>query len=421
MSRGALVSSSRWITAAAALTALVTACGSSASPSSSQSGSAKPTKGTISIMSISQIGTDTSNTPEVLAGVQAAALAFNKSGGVDGYKVNVIFCNSMADATGTASCAREAVSDHVVAVVGDNDSFGDSLNPILQAAGIPRIGNGALAASDYTSPISFPLDGSAPDIFDGAMIEFARMGISKQAVIVLDVPPAQPIAQGLAAAAKTIKTPNGTPVSLDTIEVPLTAADYTPYAQALHTDNAGAVIGDIGDPQLEGVMSAAKTLGYQMDFYTPAENLPTPDAKTVVGLGQPTYGDSAFPPSSSSAPAAVQYRSDMSAAQKGGIANASVVDDTGFTSWVAMQAFKIVAQSIKGSLTAKSLLAALDAAKNVTVPGVPGTWTPIDPSRPAAESQISVNSIYWDKLAPNATWALVSPKPINVATLLAGS
>ena len=61
------------------------------------------------------------------------------------------------------------------------------------------------------------------------------------------------------------------------------------------------------------------------------------------------------------APAAVQYRADMAAGQKAGIADANVVDDTGFAAWVAMQAFKVIAQSVSGPLTGHSLLAALDA------------------------------------------------------------
>ena len=116
---------------------------------------ASPSKGTLTIMTMSGspvVGADTT------LGLQSYIKGVDVQGGVDGYQLKYAyaFCSlgpSLAaeSANLSATCAHEAVSDHVAAVVGAFDEYDAEAFPILQAAGIPEIGNFPEGTIDYTS------------------------------------------------------------------------------------------------------------------------------------------------------------------------------------------------------------------------------------------------------------------------------
>ena len=97
---------------------------------------------------------------------QATADWINANGGINGKKLNLIICDSQTDPNQTAACAREAVADHVVAVVGTYAANGAQIPPILQAANIPYMPSYPVAPAEFTSPISFPTT-STPFILTG--------------------------------------------------------------------------------------------------------------------------------------------------------------------------------------------------------------------------------------------------------------
>jgi ABC-type branched-subunit amino acid transport system substrate-binding protein len=97
---------------------------------------------------------------------EATADWINANGGINGKKLNLIICDSQTDPNQTAACAREAVADHVVAVVGTYAANGAQIPPILQAAGIPYMPSYPVAPAEFTSPISFPTT-STPFILTG--------------------------------------------------------------------------------------------------------------------------------------------------------------------------------------------------------------------------------------------------------------
>ncbi len=130
--------------------------------------------GTISNSSaVSQMGNPQ---PEYAHATQAAVDAINAKGGLNGKKIVLDFCDEGGNPNKAADCARKLVSDGVVADVGDANTNGDKIGPILLAAGIPRIAPLALSATEYNSKGNYPLNGGAVVMFQGAAISAAQHG-----------------------------------------------------------------------------------------------------------------------------------------------------------------------------------------------------------------------------------------------------
>src|SRR5262245_13194632 len=56
--------------------------------------------------------------PELPGAVKARARVINNKGGINGRKVEVIACNTSFDQDRTGQCARDAVAENVVALIG---------------------------------------------------------------------------------------------------------------------------------------------------------------------------------------------------------------------------------------------------------------------------------------------------------------
>src|SRR5208282_5677208 len=126
----------------AALSLLGAGCSSSSSGSgsSSSSASAAPIKVGVIVPENTQIY----NVPDVVAAMRAAAYAENKAGGLNGRKVVVDFCNEEANPNQATACARQMISDGVVATdyTLSVAQAGPQIDAILQAAGIPQLMEG---------------------------------------------------------------------------------------------------------------------------------------------------------------------------------------------------------------------------------------------------------------------------------------
>jgi branched-chain amino acid transport system substrate-binding protein len=100
-----------------------------------------------------QLGT---SNPEFPAGAQAAAAAVNAAGGIDGRPIEVIACSDELSVDTARQCARDAVEQGVVAIVGLQTTNEVTILPVLESAGIPAIGVYPFTQVALTSPVSFP-------------------------------------------------------------------------------------------------------------------------------------------------------------------------------------------------------------------------------------------------------------------------
>ncbi|MFI6639465.1 ABC transporter substrate-binding protein [Streptomyces sp. NPDC050504] len=107
------------------------------------------------------------------AGMPAMAKAYarwiNDRGGIDGHELRVITCDEPDDAMNTAeSCARKAVKKGVAAVVGSYSRDAHSFMGPLESAGIPYIGGYGVADSEFSSYLSYPVNGGQPALIAGS-------------------------------------------------------------------------------------------------------------------------------------------------------------------------------------------------------------------------------------------------------------
>jgi ABC-type branched-subunit amino acid transport system substrate-binding protein len=104
-------------------------------------------------------------------GMPAMALAYarwvNSHGGINGRKLKVLTCNDHNDSVAAANCARRAVDENVVAVVGSYSQHARSFFSPLEGAGIPYLGGYGVTEDEFTSPLSYPVNGGQPSLLAG--------------------------------------------------------------------------------------------------------------------------------------------------------------------------------------------------------------------------------------------------------------
>ncbi|MEU6143155.1 ABC transporter substrate-binding protein [Streptomyces sp. NPDC047081] len=127
----------------------------------------------ITVMTWAPQNTGATNKPGMPAFAQAYARWVNAHGGINGRKLKVLTCNDHNDSVTAAKCARIAVKRGVVAVVGSYSQYGDSYLPDLEGAGIPYIGGYGVTTAEFTSPLSYPVNGGQPTLLAGLGKELA--------------------------------------------------------------------------------------------------------------------------------------------------------------------------------------------------------------------------------------------------------
>ncbi|MEU8674105.1 ABC transporter substrate-binding protein [Streptomyces sp. NPDC048560] len=109
--------------------------------------------------------------PHAMAGVSAMATAYarwvNEKGGIDGHELRVITCDEGDTLLGAGRCAREAVKQDAVAVVGSYSRHGQAFMAPLEAAGIPYVGGYGASTEEFTSYNSYPVNGGQSALLAG--------------------------------------------------------------------------------------------------------------------------------------------------------------------------------------------------------------------------------------------------------------
>ncbi|WP_406861544.1 ABC transporter substrate-binding protein [Streptomyces sp. HUAS MG47] len=147
-------------TAAAAGASLLTGCGMIPGVSG---GSREP----ITVMTWAPDNTRATNMPGMPAMAQAWGRWINAGGGIDGHEVRVLSCNEENSSSGASACARRAVREGVDAVVGSYSQHGRSFMAPLEAAGIPYIGGYGLSEAEFSSHLSYPVNGGQAALIAG--------------------------------------------------------------------------------------------------------------------------------------------------------------------------------------------------------------------------------------------------------------
>ncbi|MEU0965234.1 ABC transporter substrate-binding protein [Streptomyces sp. NPDC005917] len=121
----------------------------------------------IKVMTWAPQNTSATNKPGMPAMASAIVRWINSQGGISGRKLKLLTCNDNNTSVGAANCAQKAADQNVVAVVGSYSQFGDSYFAPLEGAAIPYIGGYGASNQEFTSPVSYPVNGGQLTLLAG--------------------------------------------------------------------------------------------------------------------------------------------------------------------------------------------------------------------------------------------------------------
>ncbi|MER6126211.1 ABC transporter substrate-binding protein [Streptomyces sp. NPDC001795] len=128
----------------------------------------------VTVMTWAPENTSATNEPGMPALARAYARWVNAHGGLGGRKLKVLTCNDHNDYVSAAKCARLAVKEKAVAVVGSYSQYATSFLSPLESAGIPYIGGYGLTNDEFKSVLSYPVNGGQPALLAGLGEELGR-------------------------------------------------------------------------------------------------------------------------------------------------------------------------------------------------------------------------------------------------------
>ncbi|MTD17109.1 ABC transporter substrate-binding protein [Nakamurella sp. YIM 132087] len=358
---------------AVVLAGSLAACGQENSAGGT-SGGAAASGDTVKFMSIAAVGSALTNYPDVDAGAKAAVEAINKAGGINGKQISYQFCNTQGDANQAAACARKAQTEGVAAVVGEVDIYSSQSMPILEAAGIPNIGNlPAGGAIDYENPVSYPLHEGNYGAFTAAPYAFKAAGKKKMAVVALD----------FAATAAQVEIVNkaiavsGMPTAGE-VKIPAQGVtDYAPYAQQLKDLGVDSALVMLGPTGLQGMYKAVKGMALDVQLAGTVFSFGEAEAQAIGEAADGIWVLSPLPGIHDDQDAAVKQWNEQLTATGVADGDPGLRRAAGLNTWLAFQAAAAVAKTITGPVTAESMSAALKSAKDVDVAGLL-TWSPAE-------------------------------------------
>jgi ABC-type branched-subunit amino acid transport system substrate-binding protein len=280
-------------------------------------------------------------TPELPNGAKAAVKALNKAGGIDGYQATLTVCDTKNDPNVAAACGQQAVDGKYLAVVGSQSVQASKYFPILQAAGIPSVGNNAADASDFTNPSSFPLTGGLISTIGGLASALAESGAKKISTGYIDVPQGAliPLAGNVALQRFGLEFQNK-------VAIPVGAPDLSSYVEAATANGTDgillAITGQDAINFIQNYISSGKTGAKFALITTDAAAV----LKAIKGQNLTFFGAASYTRLNK------QYLADMKAAGYNNPVGQEIV------SYAAVEAVAKAAQGLP-TLDAPSLLAKL--------------------------------------------------------------
>jgi branched-chain amino acid transport system substrate-binding protein len=413
------------LSCAVASSLVLSACSSSGSsgggaastaPAAGSTASAAAATGTpIHIITTNSLDNPIANQPEGVAAEQAAVLAINKAGGINGHPIVLTVCNNSFNPNGSVACAREAATGSYVAVVGGWYIPGDvQAVPIETAAKIANIGMTAVAPIDATAPYWFPIDGGVFTGYPSVGSILKQYDPSVKSVVVMQDD--NPNSTGAAALIDKGLTFAGLKLG-GTVTVPDAATDLSSYAAKIQNLHPDAVAFATAPAQAVAMLKVMGQLGLDVPFVATAQDTPVPGVVAAGAIASKgLFFSYNMPQSDTSNPGVAQFLAELTAAHSSGVANTSpsLITAASFESWLAVHLFANVAKTISGPLTRASVLAAMEQAKDVNMYGIEPPYSAPpgpDPQLP----RISADYVYTLKIV-NGELQLASPNetPIHI-------
>jgi ABC-type branched-subunit amino acid transport system substrate-binding protein len=353
-------------TSAAGGSAATTASGGS-------SGSAAAPSGTpIKVMVTAPVNTQLPPYPNIPAAAKVYESYINDKGGIAGHPLQLITCDNKGDPNEGANCARQAVDEKVVAVVGSFTFDASRIIPILEQANTAWFGECCpLVAQEFTSPISFPIGSLLPGMGAGNGWKMAQDGCKKPVVVYVDIPAgdaAQPAVEN------AYRVGGGDPKNMRVVKIPLVAQDYSAQVAEATSGGTDCIAGGISDSNWATFLPAMEAAGAKQRLYGLQGNLDGKIAEQFPDVTQNAIVSGSYP--DLSVKVWDDYRASLKKYKAPDLDWNSLA---GLGTWTALTAFTNIVQKMQGDITNQTFL---DAANKTSALDTGGMIPVLDLTKP---------------------------------------
>ncbi|HZB39443.1 MAG TPA: ABC transporter substrate-binding protein, partial [Ilumatobacter sp.] len=320
---------------------------------------AAPTGDPIKVMTVTTLNAAGPTYQNIANTANAYAEYINARGGIAGHPLEVTVCDEQFDPAVAATCARQAVEEGMVSIVGSFTFFAESIVPVIAESSITWFGACCpITPSELTSPYSFNI-GNQPMYAVGAVKKAVDDGCQNINAVIIDgaqifIPPME---NAMANLGKTFG---------DVIILPPTAQDYSAEVAQATTD-ADCVIGIISETPYITWNTAWTQSGTEARQYGPQGNL---NEISAAGNEEATDGDVivGMYPDISTDPWA-EYRVALDEAGLD-LTEQDYNSLGGMGTWAAYVGFTQIAEGIEGDITAESFYEAANTTSSLDLNGM---------------------------------------------------
>jgi len=349
----------------AAMALVVAACGSDSDPTSvaGESTTANDAEGDtpsgdpIKVMVEAPVDSQVLPFPNIPETARLYAAFINDKGGIKGRPLEIVVCDDRADAGEAANCAREAVSENVVANVGGFTLDVGQAIPIYEENNIAWFGECCpIRDQEFNSKVSFPM-GFVNAFPTAAAIRMVDDGCETIVGVFGDDTASDPQIEAYENGFKSI----GEDVSdLKIVKVPLTPGDYSAQAAQANSPEADCLFGQLGQVNWPPLLTALEGVGATPRLYGPQGNLDSTiveqfpeqtEGATVIGV-YPNIG----------APVWADFRESIEKYDADPDLNYNSL--AGLGTWTAFTAFTLIVEGMEGDINNETFL---EAASNQSV------------------------------------------------------
>jgi ABC-type branched-subunit amino acid transport system substrate-binding protein len=288
----------------------------------------------------------------------------NSQGGVNGYKFQLIDCDSKYDPSSAHQCAQKLISQGVLAIVGWLSLSGEqNETAYLTGQGVPIIG-GLGVPAEFQSPLSYPTTPSLVTAGTALGTHAGQIHLKKPGVIFLNANFIAPVEQSFLNA---MKAQGIQPVDVETVDA--TKADYTDIVLKFQTAGAQSVAAFVDPFSYARLFQAMQ----RQNFRVPILGGGLDKASANRQYGSAVFGaDSATPVleylDHQSTPAIAQYLNAVHTYFPG---QYQALDSYTTYQWLAAEVFVQAVKSIgNAAVTRTSLVNALNGMKNFDDGGI---------------------------------------------------
>ena len=242
--------------------------GDSSDDTTAETGGATPTGEALNVWVVTTVDSSIASYPNIEAAAEIYEQYINDKGGISGRPLDVTFCDGKADPNEDAACARKAVDDGAIALVGGFDVDVSLLIEVLESENVAWFGACCPSvAKEFTSTNAFNM-GATFSFNAGAAFKMIEDGCEAPAFIYGDNGSQDYFIGQTKAAFEKLGFTN----EVKYLTYPLTISDYSAVA-AKAASGTDCIHGFMGDIQWLGFIPAMKAVGGTQRLYGPQGNL----------------------------------------------------------------------------------------------------------------------------------------------------